>query len=138
LTFLAKPITLLYYETQRLSTVRNADRIAVIEYGKVREIGTHEQLMLKPNGLYRRLQQLQNLESAGSGFVDKEEKLKTGAEGQTTKESDPKSSAKELELSDTEASKNSHRAWQIGRKYISCKLLKQLRLFGVFSVVLTL
>lgn len=48
----------------RLSTLRNADRIAVIERGKVRELGTHDELMAKENGRYRRLQSLQNLDSA--------------------------------------------------------------------------
>lgn len=50
----------------RLSTVASADRIAVIDGGKVREIGTHDELMAKPNGRYRRLQAFQNLEGAES------------------------------------------------------------------------
>jgi len=45
----------------RLSTVRHASRIAVIDSGRVREIGTHEELMEKPNGKYWRLVQLQDL-----------------------------------------------------------------------------
>jgi ATP-binding cassette subfamily B (MDR/TAP) protein 1 len=44
----------------RLSTIRNADRIAVIFDGKVREIGTHDELMSKPDGHYRRLDAFQN------------------------------------------------------------------------------
>lgn len=48
----------------RLSTIRNSDRIAVVADGKVREIGTHEELMIKPNGHYRRLQAFQSLESS--------------------------------------------------------------------------
>jgi len=46
----------------RLSTIRNADRVAFVEHGRVREIGTHEHLMTIPNGRYRRLQGLQNLD----------------------------------------------------------------------------
>jgi len=42
----------------RLSTVRNADRIAVIFNGKVRECGSHDELMNR-NGIYRRLVELQ-------------------------------------------------------------------------------
>ena len=42
----------------RLSTVRNADRIAVIMDGRVRECGNHDELM-KRNGIYRRLVELQ-------------------------------------------------------------------------------
>lgn len=42
----------------RLSTVRRADRIAVIENGTVADIGTHDELM-KKLGTYRRLYDLQ-------------------------------------------------------------------------------
>ncbi len=50
----------------RLSTIRNADRIAVIANGKVREIGSHDELMAKQNGHYRRLQAFQNLQGTES------------------------------------------------------------------------
>ncbi|HTL82253.1 MAG TPA: ABC transporter ATP-binding protein [Bacteroidia bacterium] len=43
----------------RLSTVRNADKIIVIEKGKVVETGTHDELMEIENGLYRSLSRLQ-------------------------------------------------------------------------------
>jgi len=42
----------------RLSTVRNADRIVVLDGGVIRESGTHEELM-ELNGAYRRLYELQ-------------------------------------------------------------------------------
>jgi ATP-binding cassette, subfamily B, bacterial MsbA len=42
----------------RLSTVRNADRIAVLEAGRLVEIGAHGEL-LKKGGLYRRLYEMQ-------------------------------------------------------------------------------
>jgi subfamily B ATP-binding cassette protein MsbA len=42
----------------RLSTVRRASRIAVIEGGQITEIGTHEELMQK-SGTYQRLYNLQ-------------------------------------------------------------------------------
>jgi ATP-binding cassette, subfamily B, bacterial MsbA len=42
----------------RLSTVRNADRIAVLEAGRLVEIGTHRELLHK-GGLYRRLHEMQ-------------------------------------------------------------------------------
>lgn len=43
----------------RLSTIRKADKIIVIDKGKVKEVGTHEELMLQENGLYRSLSRLQ-------------------------------------------------------------------------------
>jgi subfamily B ATP-binding cassette protein MsbA len=46
----------------RLSTVKNADRIYVIDKGRVVETGTHAALVRK-QGLYARLAQAQNLDS---------------------------------------------------------------------------
>jgi ATP-binding cassette subfamily B protein len=43
----------------RLSTIRTADKIAVIEAGRVVELGTHDELSARPDGLYRRLSALQ-------------------------------------------------------------------------------
>ena len=42
----------------RLSTVRRATRIAVIEHGQITEIGTHDELM-RQSGTYRRLYKMQ-------------------------------------------------------------------------------
>jgi ATP-binding cassette subfamily B protein len=43
----------------RLSTIRTADRIAVLAAGRVVELGNHAELSAKPDGLYRRLSTLQ-------------------------------------------------------------------------------
>ncbi|WVZ24040.1 hypothetical protein V8G54_002584 [Vigna mungo] len=43
----------------RLSTIRNADMIVVIEEGKVVEIGNHEELISNPNNVYASLVQIQ-------------------------------------------------------------------------------
>lgn len=43
----------------RLSTIRNANLIAVIENGEVIESGTHDDLLQNPNGTYTSLVQLQ-------------------------------------------------------------------------------
>ena len=43
----------------RLTTIQNADRIAVINHGNLTELGTHEELMNIPNGEYKRLYEMQ-------------------------------------------------------------------------------
>ncbi len=43
----------------RLSTVKNADKLVVLEDGKIVEEGTHAALMEEPDGLYRRLVEMQ-------------------------------------------------------------------------------
>lgn len=45
----------------RLSTITNADRIVVLDKGKISSIGNHEQL-LENSDLYRKLALLQNIE----------------------------------------------------------------------------
>ena len=41
------------------STIRRADNIIVLDEGMVKESGTHQQLMLIEDGLYRNLNRLQ-------------------------------------------------------------------------------
>lgn len=75
----------------RLSTLRNADRVAVIADGKVVEIGTHEELMSKPHGRFKRMSMFQSLDgnsanvkvtmAAAARAIEEEEK-KTDEEGQ--------------------------------------------------------
>jgi len=49
----------------RLSTVRRADLVAVLEGGRIVQVGTHEELM-RNEGLYRTLTQLQGLTPPGA------------------------------------------------------------------------
>jgi subfamily B ATP-binding cassette protein MsbA len=64
----------------RLSTVRKATRIAVIEGGAITEIGTHEQL-LQLSGTYRRLYNLQFSGDGPTRVEGDEAVLATGVEG---------------------------------------------------------
>jgi len=43
----------------RLSTIRSADQILVMEHGKIVEVGTHEILMAKKQGIYQKMVKLQ-------------------------------------------------------------------------------
>lgn len=43
----------------RLATIRTVDRIAVLDGGRIVELGTHAELSANPDGLYRRLSALQ-------------------------------------------------------------------------------
>jgi ATP-binding cassette, subfamily B, bacterial len=43
----------------RLSTLRRASRLFVIEEGRLAESGTHRELLARPNGIYRKLYELQ-------------------------------------------------------------------------------
>jgi subfamily B ATP-binding cassette protein MsbA len=48
----------------RLSTVRRADAIIVLDRGRIAEIGRHDELVARPNGVYARLHQMQLIESS--------------------------------------------------------------------------
>lgn len=55
----------------RLSTIRHATRIVVMERGRVAEVGTFEQLMARP-GTFRDLMQRQQLgQAAGAAQADR-------------------------------------------------------------------
>jgi subfamily B ATP-binding cassette protein MsbA len=56
----------------RLSTVRRADAIVVLDRGEVKEIGRHEELLARPGGVYSRLYALQMIEQRPAGDDDGE------------------------------------------------------------------
>lgn len=94
----------------RLSTIRSADRIAVVDKGRICEIGTHDELMAKPNGKYQRLQVLQDLDIAES--TDKTEK-KEDTDAADTSKMDTQDKDDESEIVETDKeldAKNATRA----------------------------
>ncbi|NCO12579.1 MAG: hypothetical protein COZ34_02625 [Candidatus Pacebacteria bacterium CG_4_10_14_3_um_filter_34_15] len=54
----------------RLSTIMQADRIVVMNEGQIAEIGTHEELIEKDDGIYQRLWELQRNGFIGDGESD--------------------------------------------------------------------
>ena len=94
----------------RLSTVRDANRIAVIENGGIKEIGTHEELMEKADGKYRNLIAMQNLDGKGEMVLSSSTKA---SEIVHSKESDATTEGTDDEASATKAEmekKNAQRA----------------------------
>jgi ABC-type multidrug transport system fused ATPase/permease subunit len=63
----------------RLSTVRSADRIYVLKEGATVEEGTHDELLARPEGVYRTLSLLQLDGSVRSPSPSKEEESWSGA-----------------------------------------------------------
>jgi ATP-binding cassette subfamily B (MDR/TAP) protein 1 len=106
----------------RLSTVRHADRIAVVMDGKVKEIGTYEELMSHEKGHFRRLQAFQNLESPketpemaeSAPKANLKEKIQSLKEKKREKKEKKQKELEEIERIDKEREKrNSTRARQL-------------------------
>ncbi len=49
----------------RLATIANADRILVVENGKIAEEGSHQELLVLKNGRYQKLKAAQSYSQAG-------------------------------------------------------------------------
>jgi ATP-binding cassette subfamily B protein len=54
----------------RLSTLRDADKLIVIEHGKVAEQGTHSELLAKEDGVYKKLYTLQAEALKNAGITE--------------------------------------------------------------------
>jgi len=51
----------------RLSTVKHADQIVVMDAGRVAEVGSHAQLLADPNSIYAHMWAMQTSASGGGG-----------------------------------------------------------------------
>eukprot|EP01018_Ginkgo_biloba_P030329 Gb_08616 [translate_table: standard] len=61
----------------RLSTIRNADLIAVVQRGSIVEKGTHSELIMNPTGVYSQLIRLQNTHQGGEHSSKDPDELQT-------------------------------------------------------------
>ncbi len=99
----------------RLSTIKNADRIAVVADGVIKEIGSHDYLMSKPDGRYKRLVEYNSIGG------EKKEIKKTKADEDDEDEeqiTDTDSAAAEGELEKDKAQQISNRARLMARSDI--------------------
>lgn len=62
----------------RLSTIRKMDRVVVIDEGKIVEDGTHEELLARPESLYKKLWELQ----AGGFLYETDQNDENGQDGE--------------------------------------------------------
>ncbi|MCV6628255.1 MAG: ABC transporter ATP-binding protein/permease [Flavobacteriaceae bacterium] len=53
----------------RLATIKNADKIIVLDAGNIVEIGTHKELLLKKGGYYKNLYEVQFAREEGKGEI---------------------------------------------------------------------
>jgi len=59
----------------RLSTIQRADVIIVLERGRVAEIGRHEELIAKPDGVYAALHAMQSASAAARPPTEKDGRM---------------------------------------------------------------
>jgi ABC-type multidrug transport system fused ATPase/permease subunit len=67
--------------SQRISTLRNADQIIVLDGGEITQKGTHEALMTDPEGFYARIALLQQLEQESCAACTEENNQKGALHG---------------------------------------------------------
>lgn len=82
----------------RLTTIKNADRIAFVGDGHVKEFGSHNELMEKPKGRYRRLVESQGRQATTESLgMDKKKTDKKEAKDENEEEEEVPDWKKEVE-----------------------------------------
>ena len=64
----------------RLSTIRNADKIIVMQFGRITEVGNHDSLLSNfPNGLYAKfVREQSSAEESNNKLISPPKKMETG------------------------------------------------------------
>ncbi|GJN21294.1 hypothetical protein PR202_gb08759 [Eleusine coracana subsp. coracana] len=71
----------------RLSTIRNVDMIAVMQYGEAKELGSHDELITNEDGLYASLTRLQQTKDPREAYEVNESNSKSSTMGQSSNHS---------------------------------------------------
>lgn len=66
-TLIAKRTSIII--AHRLSTIKHADNIMVLDHGRLIELGTHDALLQRENGAYRKLYEIQFAHTGGVGIA---------------------------------------------------------------------
>ena len=114
----------------RLSTIRNADKIAFIGEGKVLEYGSHDELVNRPHGRYKRL-----FESAQRG-AKLETLLKKSARASARKGEDTEEEEEEDIDWEAKHAEEEENAYSAGRAVELAKPDSMYMLIGAFGAVL--
>eukprot|EP00535_Pseudo-nitzschia_heimii_P007475 CAMPEP_0197184268 /NCGR_PEP_ID=MMETSP1423-20130617/9534_1 /TAXON_ID=476441 /ORGANISM="Pseudo-nitzschia heimii, Strain UNC1101" /LENGTH=1555 /DNA_ID=CAMNT_0042635045 /DNA_START=48 /DNA_END=4715 /DNA_ORIENTATION=- len=113
----------------RLSTIRNASRIAFIGNGRVKEIGTHDELMEKPNGKYKRLVESQG-RTASTLMLGLEGEASSKKKKKKVKDHDEENEDETQEDFETQIEKEELSSFSFAR---ACKLASPEALYLLFG-----
>ncbi|KAL4603939.1 hypothetical protein ACB092_10G159700 [Castanea dentata] len=101
----------------RLSTVRNADMIAVIHRGKMVEKGSHSELLMDPDGAYSQLTRLQDVKKESKQATDDQNKSEITMESfrqSSLRQSSRKSSIlRSISQGSSRRASSSHRSFSV-------------------------
>lgn len=119
----------------RLSTIRDVDRIAYIAHGHVVEIGSHEELIVKESGRYKRLVETQNRSGDTLDSIRSSMKM-TNEKDENKKDGDEDDEEKEKPSYETELEESEKKAFSLKRaRQMSTPDMHWL-VFGAFGALI--